>query len=236
MDCSACGSSLPEGATFCPACGAAATGAAAAGAPLPSDIRALLTEVARLHGEGHLEEAVNLCVRFIAVDPKSQQNAQAYEALGDLYQEMDNGAGAMDAYRRAVYLLPTETNRRKYDELLDRLHGRAEEDAPAEEIAEPIAAPTTPGAAVASPTRPPTRLSLPDEEEDQRPDWMKYLLAPERAKLVISAAAVIIILSLLLTFHPWQRPKKAAPFKYSIPGRTVQPVQPVLPIQPSLPK
>ena len=61
----------------------------------------------------------------------------------------------------------------------------------------------------------------------ERPSWLaaveRFLaahLTPARAKAILALAAGVILLSALLSWHPWQRPRKVSPITYPIPGET----------------
>jgi len=59
------------------------------------------------------------------------------------------------------------------------------------------------------------------EEETWRDAAERFLarnLTPRRAKLIIEAAVVIALLSVLLAWHPWNRPARPAPYSYPVPG------------------
>jgi hypothetical protein len=43
-------------------------------------------------------------------------------------------------------------------------------------------------------------------------------ITPERAKLIIGAAVLIVLLSILLAWHPWSRPERPSPYSFPVRG------------------
>lgn len=64
-----------------------------------------LGEAVRFRAQHHLKEAIAKCLDAIKLDT---ENAEAFEILGDLYNESNLYQAAIEAYRRSLELIPLQ--------------------------------------------------------------------------------------------------------------------------------
>jgi len=71
-----------------------------------------------------------------------------------------------------------------------------------------------------------------DEESQSYADETNWLttieqflaahITPERAKIIFAIAAGAILLSILISWHPWRRPVRPSPYTIPVPGDSQQ--------------
>jgi hypothetical protein len=178
-----------------------------------------LAKAIGLRDAGNVAEAVTLCMNAIAGDPKAKSNAPYYAFAGECYVSQGNLQLAIECYRRAVYLQPSDARRTRYDALLDA-HRTGKMPAavpmPAAASAAAPASPTTeaapgiaypsfeqqhghqPSAETLTSTLPPSPLPL-----------LWRILVTQRSRQVFAVAVIAICISVLLVWHPWIRHRRA---------------------------
>jgi hypothetical protein len=210
MQCPRCGTELPPGA-LCQTCAKPIT--TPDDTPQTPEAGPLHAQITAARAAGDLERAVPLAQALVAGEPRS---AAAHALLGELYQQQEQFHEAMEAYRQAVQLHPSNvTYRELFDQLIDRAfqHPAPTEatrlvppptgaaPAPADAAApSPTATPAPPPTAARAPAPPPPTSYLPQE-----PIRPRLEITETQAKWAIGAALGIFLLSLLLTFQPWNR-------------------------------
>jgi len=113
IECPICRRPLPEEGV-CPICRPAARRK-----PTVRAEKTGLEQAAELLAAGQSREAIVLFLDIINAAPDDPKSAPVYEMLGDALREQNDVARALDAYRRAVLLKPTTSNRQKYDNMID---------------------------------------------------------------------------------------------------------------------
>ncbi len=78
-----------------------------------------LKQAAALHADGQLREAITLYLTIINAAPEDPKTGPVYELLGDVFYEQHDVPRALECYRRSVKLQPSESNRRKFDDMID---------------------------------------------------------------------------------------------------------------------
>ncbi len=112
MECPICKTSLPDGGV-CPTCRPAVQ-------DTPTTV---LEKAAELRAAGQIREAMALYINIINAAVDAPETAPVYELLGDAFHEQNDIARALEAYRRAVKLKPTSSNRQKFDDMIDLSRG-----------------------------------------------------------------------------------------------------------------
>jgi tetratricopeptide (TPR) repeat protein len=195
-----------------------------------NDREAILANATRLRESGLYADALAQYARVVGQTPDDPQHADVYALIGDTYQEQGNLVGAAGAYKQAVQLNSTPEYCEKYDAALDAMHGGAVSTPPKPNPKPAPIAAARPGMvpAVSVVCAPEPRAE--EEERDERDERLLTFilrlvarwrngLTPEIARAIIIICAAIILISTLLSAHPWQRQKKVAPIMFVVPGR-----------------
>ncbi len=215
--CSRCGAEVADVTGFCLNCGPLVDMADFKDAM--QFMRDRVAKVAELLATGKLDDAASTCEQLTHMDPT---NGALFSLLGDIYRHQGTPRKATEAYQAAINAHPdgAARYRLKLDALIDSTLAR-EPRPPTLTTSLPDAAPLPTRPAAAPPPRPtpaaaprahdhlvvaqaPQETKLVTEEEMPTLLLGVIPLTPGNVRAVFTISALIIVLSLLLSFHPWK--------------------------------
>ncbi len=125
MKCNACGTEIPDDASYCTLCGIhVETGARADGDAPDSAVYPLLAAANLFRMRGHWDAAEQKCIEVLRLYPN---NATAHSLLGDVYANQGRWEEALQWYQLAIDLDPDNlADRSKLEQTRQRMAGAAD--------------------------------------------------------------------------------------------------------------